>query len=484
MSKIYGVTPQGVNIKRLDTILDEIHDDLTEGWGINTRLNPQSFLNVQTTIFADKIAELWEFGEQVYHAMYPFSAEGASLDNATQFGGTGRDEPRPTFYPIHAECIDGTLIPAGSIIRTNTNPSVDFLAASNTIVSRGSFNMAKVRVATVQASSIYTIALRGVLYSYNSGPNDTAQQILEGLMNAITTTDFEVTIENGHINISDIHAYRASALTLSGNLTTVSITGIVNYASEEYGEIALPERTITEIVTVVNGLISVVNLLPHIAGRLRQTDAELRQAYIDRIFNRSTRMIESIRSAILQNVQGVSVVAGYENDTNDVDEYGRWPHCVEMVVDGGGAQDIAYQIQDKKAGGIQTFGDIEIIMPGNEGEPMPVRFNRPEYVHVWFRIGIKIHPHVPLPPNYVEAIQEIVTSEMSTINPGMPIIPQWLIEHKIYANVPGISFIDTTTFGTTNPNEGPGTFSHGMLSITPRQRAVTSEDRIEVVLIG
>ena len=26
----YGITPEGPNIKRLDTILDEMHDDLSE----------------------------------------------------------------------------------------------------------------------------------------------------------------------------------------------------------------------------------------------------------------------------------------------------------------------------------------------------------------------------------------------------------------------------------------------------------------------
>ena len=43
MGDIYGLTPQGPVIKRLDTIMDEIHDDLTAGWKVNTRLNSKSF---------------------------------------------------------------------------------------------------------------------------------------------------------------------------------------------------------------------------------------------------------------------------------------------------------------------------------------------------------------------------------------------------------------------------------------------------------
>lgn len=43
----YGLTNYGVNIKRLDTILDEMHTDLTEKWGINTQQNPNSLLNAK-----------------------------------------------------------------------------------------------------------------------------------------------------------------------------------------------------------------------------------------------------------------------------------------------------------------------------------------------------------------------------------------------------------------------------------------------------
>lgn len=61
----YGLTEQGPNPKRLDVILDEMHDDLTKYTGKNTRQNPQSFLNHYLTNVADAIAELWEFGTAI-----------------------------------------------------------------------------------------------------------------------------------------------------------------------------------------------------------------------------------------------------------------------------------------------------------------------------------------------------------------------------------------------------------------------------------
>ena len=92
----YGLTPQGPNIKRLDVILNEMHQELSEKWGVNTKQNPESLLNHLLTNFADQLAELWEFGEQVYFSQYPSTAEGTSLDNAAHLHGAcehyGRDE--------------------------------------------------------------------------------------------------------------------------------------------------------------------------------------------------------------------------------------------------------------------------------------------------------------------------------------------------------------------------------------------------------
>ena len=48
----YGITDKGFEIKRLDEILEELHSELSGKFGFNTRLDPQSFLNVQHT--ADK----------------------------------------------------------------------------------------------------------------------------------------------------------------------------------------------------------------------------------------------------------------------------------------------------------------------------------------------------------------------------------------------------------------------------------------------
>ena len=147
---------------------------------------------------------------------------------------------------------------------------------------------------------------------------------------------------------------------------------------------------------------------------------ELRQSYVDKIFSRSSRMTDSIRSAILANCAGVTAAQVYENRTNETDSEGRPPHSVEAVVDGGSNSDIAEQILATVSAGITTYGSVSVDVPGEDDD---------------------------------------------------------MIE------VCGISYIDVSIYTTTSASEGqPSSYPLRSVEITNRQRAMTSSTRIEVAL--
>ena len=83
----YGVTDKGFVLKRMDTILEQIHADLSEGFGFDTRLTGASFLNTLIMTFAGQVADLWEIAQDTYYSKSPSTAEGVNLDNAVQYGG-------------------------------------------------------------------------------------------------------------------------------------------------------------------------------------------------------------------------------------------------------------------------------------------------------------------------------------------------------------------------------------------------------------
>ncbi|MCL1986954.1 MAG: hypothetical protein FWG64_03160, partial [Firmicutes bacterium] len=255
-----------------------------------------------------------------------------------------------------------------------------------------------------------------------------------------------------------------------------------------YGELILPIGTITQIITSVVGLLDVENRLPHIAGRLLENDIGLRKSYIDKIYLRSANMVESIESAIWQNVQGVQSVRGFQNDTHLWDEYGRPPHSVELVVMGGSNRQIAQQIWQAKAAGIQTHGNVESFVTANENETVLIKFTRPQPVYIWYKIELTLDNTQILPPNYVQAIQETITERLQTAKPGQNISSQRLFVHHLHEKIPGIAYIATSHFATTDINVGEivldRPYSSGLVEITPRQLAVTEPSKIEVLING
>ena len=131
MSSNYGVTPAGFVPKRMDTIYKEEHRDLSDAWGVNTMEDPESLLNVILTGQADRLAALWELGQEIYHNLYPSSAEGVSLDNAVQFAGLRRIADQKTFYSVLCTGDDGSAIPAGTTISSITQPPILFLCSAD-----------------------------------------------------------------------------------------------------------------------------------------------------------------------------------------------------------------------------------------------------------------------------------------------------------------------------------------------------------------
>ena len=480
----YGLTPNGPNIKRLDVILGDMHTNLSKRWGVNTRQNPESFLNHLLTDVADAIAELWEFGESVYYSQYPATAEGTSLDHAAQYGGSTRETAAKSYYPIHCTGTDGTKLAAGTMISSTTNPTTQLTLSDTREITRSAFNKAVIKIASLGTGDVYTVAINGAVFSFTPESAD-AVAILNGLAAAITADDFTVSVdaENELLSIEANDLTSTNVLVLSENLTTETVTTILTFGTVETGDILIPEGVITNIVKADAGLLSVVNLCSYIAGREEETDAEFRQSYADKIFNRSSNMLESIRSAILNNVQGVTSVAPYENPSHEWDEYGRPPHSIEIVVDGGDSKEIAKQILDNKAGGINTYGDTVVILPGEYDEDITIRFNRPTTIYTWFHLGITLRKTEAIPPNYVDLLRDVILEKMDALDAGSDVIPQEFMS-ELYAACSGIAYIDIRIYTTADSAAEPDAYPDRTATITARQRAYTSEDMIEVEIDG
>ncbi len=459
-----------------------MHTELTEKWGVNTQQNPSSLLNVLLTDIADSIAELWELGQDVYNAQYPMSAEGAYLDNVAQFAGVTRETAAPSYYHILCTGTDGTLIPESTLIESSTSPVTYLKPTGSRTISRENFNVAVVKAVSIDGNPI-TIALNGSVYSVTPDAGTESAEAFAMLVEAVDDDDFTVTVgdEDGLLHIAAINETSVNTLILSDNLTTSSVGSVFTFATEDDGDIYLPTGAINTITKAVTGLTEVVNVGSYIAGQDEETDTEYRQSYLEKIFTHSARMVESIQSAILNNVQGVTAIAVYENDSDDYDEYGRYPHSIEVVVDGGDDTEIAQQILDTKAGGISTYGDVEVTLAGLYGEELTIRFNRPSYLYLWVCVEITIAQNSTLPTNYADLVREVIVGKINALACGDDVIPQELLLPDIYSNVYGIGYIEITMeTGDTQPDE----YTQHNIYASVRERVITEESRIEVIISG
>ena len=474
----FGITDKGFVLKRLDTILEEIHTDLTDGWKVDTRLAGTSFLN---TTFGNQIANLWETAQDSYYAKYPATATELNLDHAVQYGGIKRAGDKRTSYILHCTGDDGTYVRENAIVATNTTPEIRLFSAEEFQIAREKFNKVSVIVAS-EDTGVYTISINGNQYSYSNPPGGKSAAILEGLAAAIKDEEYEVRMEEDALVIEDKTKTRENVLTLTDNLTTSSVTSLANFLTNDYGKITLPYNIVTRMINNITGFTAVTNLLEPTYGRRRETDIELRQSYIAKSALRSNTMIESIEAELLNNVEDVETATGYENDTDETDARGLPPHSIEIIVEGGDNTAIAKAIFRRKAGGIQTYGKVVVNVPGEYGDTIPVRFNRPEYLYAWLKVQLEGDAE-KIPVNYSSLTKQSLMEDGAQMRAGTNLLTQ-LLNEGIYDRVAGLTKIIIYTAYTTDSTVIPGDGDYQRdenIMATSRQKVLIDENRIEVV---
>lgn len=478
----FGVTEKGFLRKRYDTIYSEVQEDLKDKIGIDVAMNPKSFINVLLSSFCDKLSQLWEVAEGVYLNHYPSTAEGINLDYACQFGGVTREDNSRTKYTVLCTGEDGSDIPTGTRISSTTNPKNFFTVYNDFKITRDSFNKVKIDLVAVSDNATYAVYLDEVGYSIVSGNSATKSEILNALVKVITNNDFEVATDGNSLTIESKNERINHSLALSDNLTTVTVSSLIVFQSEEYGEIVLPAGSITEIVTTVSGFASCTNLDSPTYGRLRETDVEYRQSYLSKRNSRSASMLESIESAIIDNVNGILSCTVYENDSNTTDSEGRPPHSIEVVVDGGEPSDIAQQIFRTKAAGIQTYGKVEVDVPGLYNDTIKVRFNRPTPVYVWLKVKYTVNPMEAMPQDAEELIKQAIINCTDSLKAGDTVVLQKFIK-DINETVSGIAYIEIKAYKSSEQESEPseGDYTLNYVTVTSREKANFAEERIEVV---
>jgi len=302
-------------------------------------------------------------------------------------------------------------------------------------------------------------------------------------------------VEDSIIPIGTICRTRQEILFITTEELTIGSGGTVQVSAKAInpglgGTVA--ENSIVDIVTPPpqGGIDSVNNPQPSIGGQERETDAELRFRYKTRGTSGGSSVVAI--QTLLQDLDGVIIAQGFENDNFYEDEEGRPPNSMEFVIEGGESSKIAEIFEIKKAGGTRLFGDIEFTKVDNSGISRIYRWNQPTPTDIFVKITIITKS------NWVNGSESIVKTNLIKLVGGVDTIDTISTEYKgkgiggsyeewelkavqfgsgVYDTdlVNGISSMNIL-IDTANP---PVTNS---LELSIRQRPVLTRANIEVVI--
>lgn len=221
-------------------------------------------------------------------------------------------------------------------------------------------------------------AINGVI---RQGATNTVIQV-------VVTTDRVVNLVGGVFTVAD---NQGNQFVLIDNQTTVVGGGSANtflFQAATPGKIIAVNNTVTNIVTITLGVLSVNNPNDTITqGVDQETDAALRFRRARSVALPSSGYLEGLQAG-LEAIDNVSHVAVYENPADVMDVYGTPGHTMWAVVDGGTNQDIADVIYAKRNAGCGMRGAVVVGKPTPIGFNLPIRFDRPTYVNLWIKLTV------------------------------------------------------------------------------------------------
>jgi len=186
----------------------------------------------------------------------------------------------------------------------------------------------------------------------------------------------------------------------------VSGTMTVTATSRINGVVTAQAGTIIQIATPTLGWFTATNPLAATAGNNAETDQQLRQRQARSTALPSQTTLDGIDGALL-DVDGVTRVRIYENDTNVTDSNGLPAHSISCVVDGGDSTEIATVISKKKDQGTSTFGTTSIDIIGKYGEPKTINFSRPVIAEIFVNINLSVYA------GYTSSVADSIKAEVS-----------------------------------------------------------------------
>ena len=475
----YGLTSTGFLRKRMAEIRRELFDDLRDRTGIVWDETPDSLVGQTVAVFAERVAALWELAEAAYLAAYPVTAEGAALDLAASYSGVRRVQASASTAAAVFYGRQGTVVPVGSAVDGTALADgairpPRFRLDDDVVISRDTVADLVLTVSDAAGPQVYSITVDGArVEAVRLG--DTSEELARVLAVLLTGMRLEATFEGREVRL---RSETPLSVVWSPNLILKTLGSPGTLVAEEEGPVSAAAGTLTGVPEPVTGWEGVSNRLAASPGTLRETDVDLRRRYDFGVYRLGAATLPSLRANLLQDIEGVTSVAVYENVTGVQDSEGRPAHSFEAVVEGGEAQDVADKLFLLKPAGIQAFGNTSRTTRDDTGFPHEMRFSRPEPVRIWLRATLSTTTEETVPGDVAARAAAAMAVAGNALQVGQDVLLQ-RISAAVFAATSGVARVELTA-ATAAENVTPTDYRPNDILIGPRQRANFDVSRVAV----
>lgn len=465
------LTPTGLDIKTFDEVKASIESALISKFG-TINLSDSSVFSQFSGIFAEREALLWQALEEVYNSFYPDTATGASLDGVCQLIGVTRLASTATIVDVMITGRNQVVITTGSEA-TALGINATFANIADVLITNENCLSINIDVTNTALLS-YKVTINNIEYTVAGG---TLDFIIDSLVTAINTSGqtFTAIKFNGKLEISTSDGNFIKVYVSSGLMIDIIATK-GKFISTTKGAVELPINSLVNIQTPISGWIAITNEVAGLTGRNLETDNELRIRRAQSLRLAGAGTIDAIRARI-SNVEGVQQVTINENTTNTTVDL-LPPHSFEALVLGDSAtnENIGNAIWTTKPAGIQSYGDISVIVQDVVGNLQEVKFSRPTKLFIY--VDIELVKTALYPSDGDTKIINGIVKQVNKLNVG-----ETLVYQSLYDSVYSVAGITSAIIkiGGTITNVPPAVAS---INITATSRQIPVTDIAKIIITG
>lgn len=396
-----GLSREGLEIKTQDEVLNDnriraanlFADQVPAGDVVDVSDN--STLGRLIGVVSPAEASMWEAIQQVYNSFNPATAVGISLDNIVALSGISRLVAQPTRAQVILEGTTNITIssPLGKAYSSTTQRVFSIL--NPVLLSPLKASGIGIVPATVANNTDYQFrySVDGVNYittTYRSDATANSAEILAGLktkIDLILGGVFTTYYQDGRLFITRTDPFQIADFAVSINLRIEKVRKLGIAVDDIVGAYPQQAMSIDTISVPISGWDSIINPISATTGRQVETDEELRERFRNSKFYQSQNILEALLDA-LRNVDGVTDVVIYENDTDAVDVNGVPAHSFLPIILGGLPSDIGDTIWQNKPTGIPSVGDTTVQIADSQGFLHNISFKRPTEIPIYITVSI------------------------------------------------------------------------------------------------